>query len=329
MAIVSPIPVSASTACMHNLIRAFDDSPRVASTDYDGIDLDLLESFDLASASLAAPAPHDDPEWHPSLAPPPPPLTNKKQSFVGEETEPFLPYFYSYDAAETLLVLDYDNTMFPTKYFERNRRLVFADVSALPPRFARRLAKLDEAMADFVTMASERCRVAVVTAASREWITFSSFKFMPKLAAAVQMLEIDVVCASEDYRDVMEAYAAPFCYLATKREAFRELMARHRTRRIVSIGDSSWERRAALAVDTVFELDHELSDVLLPAKVHIPKVSVQIIPRSSPQELCQQFDTITNFLDALLMSDESLDLRMAVDSFDNRSIIAHQEDSLV
>ena len=76
---------------------------------------------------------------------------------------------------DVVLVLDYDNTLFPTKYFERNRRLVFADVSALPPKFRRRLAKLDESMAEFVTMASERCRVAVVTAASREWITFSSF----------------------------------------------------------------------------------------------------------------------------------------------------------
>ena len=36
---------------------------------------------------------------------------------------------------------------------------------------------------------------------------------MPKLATAVQMLGVDVVCASEDYRDVMEAYSQPFCYV--------------------------------------------------------------------------------------------------------------------
>ena len=105
-------------------------------------------------------------------------------------------------------------------------------------------------------------------------------------------------------------------------------MPHHRTRHIVSIGDSSWERRLSLAVDKPFELDSELSDVLPLARVHVFKFSVQIVTCSTPDELFCPFDTIANYLDALWTSDESLDLKLVVDSFGNRSIIAHHGRSL-
>ena len=71
-------------------------------------------------------------------------------------------------------------------------------------------------------------------------------------------------------------------------------------------------RRGSGAFDKPFELDAELSFVLLLAKVHTLKVSVQLVPRSTPDEL-----------DALLTLDESFNLKMAVGLFGNRSIIAH------
>ena len=36
---------------------------------------------------------------------------------------------------------------------------------------------------------------------------------MPKLAAAVRILGVDVVFAREDYRDDKEAYSEPLCYV--------------------------------------------------------------------------------------------------------------------
>lgn len=316
MAIVSPVPVTPVHSNVHSLLRSLDSRFQVSSTfDFDDL-LECLEHLDADGTTSPPPAA---------------PLAAR----CGEEADTSCSTSSRYmpsarGTRETLLVLDYDNTLFPTKYFERNRRLIFADVDSLPARFRRSLAKLDVQMAEFVEDAARRCRVAVVTAASRQWIEFSSMKFMPKLAAAVHALSIDVVCASEEYADIMEAYPQPFCYVATKREAFRVLMARYMTHRIVSIGDSSWERRACLGVDATYDLDHLLSDVILPRKVHIPKISLQIIPRSTPGDLSIQFDKITSLLDILLTSDESYDLKMAVDDVDPRqAVVVHQEQQLV
>ena len=101
-------------------------------------------------------------------------------------------------------------------------------------------------------------------------------------------------------------------------------MARHGAHRIVSIGDSWCERQAALLVDTPLELDGQLSNVVLPTGVQIAKVSVQIAKRSALKELGRQFETIAAHLDALLTSDECLDLKMAYDYLEKRATIASQ-----
>jgi len=181
---------------------------------------------------------------------------------------------------QTILVFDWDDTLFPTTWVRHYMGLHWkhplADqrINVLQKRKIK--AALDELSAEveqFLLAALQRGRVVIVTLARIPWVRLSCDNFFPKVGKILQDFEIKIVYAQEMVHAEgelpaqiptdpagQEAYWTAKKQLAIQREveAFYSQYEGQSWKNVISIGDSDFERKATHLTMSNYSQDHEL-----------------------------------------------------------------------
>lgn len=185
-----------------------------------------------------------------------------------------------HEAQETVIIFDWDDTIFPTSFIWSDDRLHWsipapcfadgsaADVPAFPerpdgPAMRDMLQQHEQTAAALLKLATSLGRVVIVTLAHEGWVKTSIRNFLPGLEGLLEQLGIEVVHArnsiparflrgvrEDEGYDVHKALKAKAMELVVRRFYSRksnDLQTRGQSRswkNVLSIGDSSAERLA-------------------------------------------------------------------------------------
>ncbi|CBZ51139.1 conserved hypothetical protein [Neospora caninum Liverpool] len=146
----------------------------------------------------------------------------------------------------TLIILDYDDTLLPTNWAAVQNRVGLND--PVPPELLPPLAELSELAIQTINTCLSRAMVVIVTNASVEWVNRSGEKFIPQVLRHIQTQGIEIISA----RDRLQSTGMP--QRQWKIQVFEEMIndvfgdrMRDGTEcTIISIGDGEGEREACL-----------------------------------------------------------------------------------
>jgi len=140
----------------------------------------------------------------------------------------------------TLIVLDWDDTLLCTSFLSCSRQLM----SCSGPMVHRRLEGVARAACQLVELAKSLGETFIITNAASNWVQDSAKKYLPSLLPLIADLE--VISARQRYESLFPNKVAEW-----KAQAFLEVKRRRSPESItnlISIGDSSFEMDAALAI---------------------------------------------------------------------------------
>eukprot|EP00405_Crypthecodinium_cohnii_P038400 CAMPEP_0206546626 /NCGR_PEP_ID=MMETSP0325_2-20121206/12822_1 /ASSEMBLY_ACC=CAM_ASM_000347 /TAXON_ID=2866 /ORGANISM="Crypthecodinium cohnii, Strain Seligo" /LENGTH=630 /DNA_ID=CAMNT_0054045795 /DNA_START=549 /DNA_END=2443 /DNA_ORIENTATION=- len=169
-------------------------------------------------------------------------------------------YAYAH-SAQTAIVFDWDDTLFPTSYLIDDLRLNHkkglgaAVTEDLYEELAESLKELERSVVNLLKLANAKGKVILVTLARHPWVEDSCRSFYGQVGALIQQLGIKVVYAQQgiqvdyDKRRMMSDEEIEHFYASMKGQAIsREVEAFYSQyegqswKNIISIGDSDFER---------------------------------------------------------------------------------------
>lgn len=169
----------------------------------------------------------------------------------------------SRESRDVLLILDFDDTIFPTTYLSK-----YDDKHALEA-----LAKLEDRVLDLISCHSIS-RVAIITSASYAWVKQSIRKYMPNIYS----LSLPIISATDKYSHIQDSNA----YLH-KLWAFSKFHQLENEENVLVIGDGLFEKYA-------YENMRE----------YVSNISfIYFMPESTPKQLIRQIDLSHYALHAL------------------------------
>jgi len=223
--------------------------------------------------------------------PVPPPQTSPEATGKGATSDAAFTY------SETFFVFDYDDTILPSSWI--NRQGLRLDAGSCPtPQQMAALGEVAALTARTLRLARQRGTVIFVTNGERGWIELSCQKFMPTLAPLLETVKM--VSARTAY----EGPSAP-SPLDWKLCAFEDELARHfgqdlldpsARKNVLSIGDGSHEREALLM--TTRELPN-----------CFPK-SLKFVERPDISQILKQHELILGNFGGIVDHAGNLDLRI-------------------
>lgn len=169
---------------------------------------------------------------------------------------------------QTALILDWDDTIFPTTWVREDLRLNWRytidwqlEPGETRSAIEKLLKKLGDKMDEFLSTACNNAQVVVVTLARRPWVQQSCQNFMPDLWKVVEKYNIDVVYAQEGIDNSMQKeYAKDEFKSSEQMEHFwsrvkgaaiakevEKIYSKYpgqSWKNVISIGDSEFERWA-------------------------------------------------------------------------------------
>jgi len=237
---------------------------------------------------------------------PPPPLSSDANTAVSapRQTEPLAQKAQAaskegdFTFEETFFVFDYDDTILPSTWIQRQGLRLDSGSKPTPEQMAY-LGEVAAVAAKTLRLARQHGTVIFVTNAERGWIELSCQKFMPTLAPMLE--NIRMVSARTTY----EGPLAP-SPLDWKLRAFEDHLARHFgeevlsdvsvRKNVLSCGDGIHEREALLA-----------STMTLPSC--FPK-SLKFVERPDISQIIKQHELISSAFDNIVHHAGNLDLRI-------------------
>lgn len=256
----------------------------------------------------------------------------------------------------TVLVLDWDDTIFPTTFIREDlkldwRRSVSDQVEAGPGKDELKalLQRYSEKVSEFLAVATAHAHVVIVTLARHPWVTTSAKHFMPCLGKWIEDEKINVVyardCIPADAKATYEAnlFKSPeeeseywSCAKAYAME--QEISSFYkgnggRWKNIISFGDSDFERvglvRAAAGyVKKELEKGHimqaGLTTELVSKDGHLTRLrtkTLKMVDEPSIYEMMAEVAILARWLPYVVEKDEGLDI-VIQDTEDNASLCA-------
>jgi len=153
----------------------------------------------------------------------------------------------------TLIILDWDDTLFPTSWFLEKK----VDVNNPQKEFVNMIKKLDDKLVILFKKLLKCGEVAVVTNAMLKWIVMS-LSLLPKTKKIINN-KIKIISARDIYQKLIPGNVNKW-----KKLIFEELVLNHfmdannkntkQIENIVSIGDAKYEFEALIELDEDFKL---------------------------------------------------------------------------
>jgi len=253
----------------------------------------------------------------------------------------------------TVLVLDWDDTIFPTTFVRKDcgldwRRSIAEQVLPGPGRteLEALFVRLTACMESFITAACSTASVCIVTLAKHPWVLTSCDNFLPAFRPLMEKFNIKIIyardCMTDDMRREYGANTfktsdqeADFWMRAKQTAMTREIGEIHASRgsswkNIISIGDSDFERVALLATaeshvraasSTGQVAQSGLTSEFVTKDGHVQRLrakTVKMLEDPSLEELIAQQTLLTSWLPFLINRDTGLDITFHNSEDDNQ-----------
>jgi hypothetical protein len=224
---------------------------------------------------------------------------------------------------KTLIVFDWDDTLFPSTWLRSEWKplckLWFKTPLKQDDVKRRKLMKKVGALAyKVLEKAKTLGEVVMITNAQRPWLTRSADLFMSDVVPALQNPPVPVFYAmetmkeleyDEDEADFPLDEAWEMHYTEGKRRTMSQQVEatfaeRVTNRNIISIGDGVYEQKALAEVRTIEENRRRRNGI----KVNLTIKTLRLLDCPSLDELCEELTIILNWLPKIVEYGESFDL---------------------
>jgi len=199
-------------------------------------------------------------------------------------------YNYNITKNDTLIILDWDNTLFPTTWVIKN------NINIKDPETSNKYIvyfhELDSVLSELLIKLQKYGKVVIVTNAMPTWIKISS-AVLPKTAYVLQ--KIKVVSARKNHQ-ATSPHMMDWKKLAFIEEVKNEMLNK-KILNIISIGDAEYEYKALI---DLYNSTH-LSD-----KQKLLK-SIKFMDEPSHETLIDQLQVITRSVDEICLIKKHLD----------------------
>lgn len=194
------------------------------------------------------------------------------------------------DKSQTLIILDWDDTLFPTNWVQKNGiNLAKADIR---DQFIVYFQELDDVLSRLLKTLVGHGKVMIITNAMPEWVDLSSI-VLPKTCHILRKLK--VVSARKNYQftsnNVMD-----WKILAFKNEVANEFR-QCRSMNVISIGDAEYEYNALISL---IEWNRKCEKLLK---------AVKFIKDPTHDVLIDQVETLIKAIPAICGRTDHLDLK--------------------
>lgn len=142
------------------------------------------------------------------------------------------------DSSKTLIIIDWDDTLFPTTWVHDNNISLLVDINKNKKIFK----ELDTAAVNLLYSFSKRGKVVIVTNAAKKWVGMSSV-VMPKTKEFIND-NINVISARDMYKKKYPSNNFVWKRLVFKDLVLTHFMHRYEVENIISIGDAEYEYKA-------------------------------------------------------------------------------------
>jgi hypothetical protein len=202
-------------------------------------------------------------------------------------------------AVETLIIFDWDDTLFPTSWLQKQGLL--RDMARLSIEQEKELVQMSERVASTLQTAMHLGHVVIVTNGEQGWIEMSCTKFMPSLVSLLKTVEI--VSARSTYEHSSQE-PSEWKRLAFEEEVrlFYGSKAIDQQRNVVSLGDSLHE---LFALKSVTE-----------GVANCCGKSIKFIEAPSIQQLAEQHELLIDCLVQVVEHDGDLDVEVGAECSD-------------
>lgn len=145
--------------------------------------------------------------------------------------------------SQNLVVLDWDDTLFPTSHLNPVDENLY---DFLLEKYSKYLTEIENQAIELLENCSKHCKVVIITNAKKGWVEFSSKRFMPRLHN-ILMKYVKIISARVDYEDQY-----PLNTYKWKELAFQKLwecpdlqLEKSAMTNLITFGDSEYEMEAA------------------------------------------------------------------------------------
>jgi len=203
----------------------------------------------------------------------------------------------SFTTAETLIIFDWDDTLFPTTWLQREGCLEDESVPISTSQAAQ-LQLLSEHVKATLDLAKARAKVVIVTNAQEGWVDLSCSKFMPALQHSLR--GVDVMSARSSFEQEHKHFEWKCLAFAKQVKDFYGTCPSGHRRNILSLGDSLHEQRALTSVTQC-----------------VPNClakSIKFMEKPEVQQLIDEHEILIGVLQDVIDDEGSLDLEVGTES---------------
>jgi len=246
---------------------------------------------------------------------------------------------------QTIIILDWDDTLFPTTYVRDDLRLSWDRPldkqrlsDSLKSEVRDRLLRCSSHAENLLRQATQYAHVVLVTLAKRPWVTQSCANFYQRVGKLIEQLNVPIVYAQEgaevDYNKQAMASSEEVerqwsmikgKAIAAQVQQFYSQYEGQSWKNIISVGDSNFERLGTFGAAEEYMKDHGLigqsqHDVLVNNKGHIEDItdseghlfrvrtkSFRMIDQPTVEELTTQLKLMRRWLPQLVCMDDGCD----------------------
>lgn len=239
---------------------------------------------------------------------------------------------------QTMIVLDWDDSLFPTSYLRDELRLSWMKAwkdqnlpAKLKDEVASKLAICQTKVVDLLKQATDAGKVILVTLARKPWVLDSCRNFFPTVGQAITELNVPVIYAQDgagvDYNKVhmssnaeLERFWSGMKARAIAREC-REFYSQYdgqSWKNVISIGDSDFERLGTMLATKDYMAQTGIqradnSDNCAVVDDHVYKVrtkTLKMVDQPSIDELNTQLGLLRTWLPLMIKLDSDFDLNL-------------------
>lgn len=181
----------------------------------------------------------------------------------------------------TLIIFDWDDTLFPTKWFIKNK--INLELTSDKIKYGKYFEYLDSSICKLLNLCNKLGHVIIITNAMPEWI-YTSVNILPKTKKIIKNLKI--VSARKNYQNM--------CNITEWKKMAFEKENNKKFINIISIGDAMYEYNALI------NLHDTKNNVLLK--------SVKFVSDPSNLILLDQIQVLGRSIDNICISPKHFDL---------------------
>jgi hypothetical protein len=193
--------------------------------------------------------------------------------------------------SNTLIILDWDDTLFPTTWANKNN----ININNIPPNIKKNYKEYDVLLFKLLSRLLSYGKVVIITNASLTWIHISA-KIFPKTYSLI-LKHIEIISARDMYQSKFPSDMYKWKKLAFCNEVGDFFNNKYNTHNIISIGDADYEYKALVDLYSTCNIKQNKQYLKAVKLVHAPSLDKLIDQLNVLHESAQNICTSLRHLD--------------------------------